>query len=67
MNSTNKSSPRPFGLRFLEIPGNQLANVGGGADKQPEQPEKQPERPDNTITTEALSVPATPCGRPDQF
>jgi hypothetical protein len=53
----NNKSCRPFGLRFLEIPANQLAEAGGGRHKRPigESP-----------VTEAVSM-AGEIGRPDTF
>jgi hypothetical protein len=53
-NIINKN-PRPFGLQFLEIPANQLAQADGATRKQ------------HPVITQGISEPTTPCGRPDYF
>jgi hypothetical protein len=65
------NSPRPFGLRFLEVPADQLDEVAGGAKRQTRCP-KSPARPapqpfDPGLATEVMTSPAAGVGRPDSF
>lgn len=65
-NTKNETSLRPFGLQFLEIPGEQLADATGGITSGGSCG-TPPKKPTGPVTTQAISVPSTAGGRPDHF
>jgi hypothetical protein len=66
------NTPRPFGLRFLEVPADELEQVAGGAKRRQKRCPGSSAHPyaptyDPSIATEAMTAPRGGVGRPDSF